>query len=88
MGKLSTPMSGGTGTTSPCLGCGVPVHRQRSLPLCRDDSRLLFADFRAQHRDLGPTEWQREYNRLHSSPAAVMAALAQARAERAVGATT
>jgi hypothetical protein len=75
--------------TMACLcECGRRLARSKSLPMCREASRLAFAHFRAQHRDLGPTEWQRAINRFYSSPAAVVAALAQARAERAVGATT
>jgi hypothetical protein len=73
-------------TTSPCLGCGAPVRRQRSLPLCREDSRLAFSIFRVQTRGMDVIEYGRAHSRFYGQPAVVAAALAQARAERAVGA--
>lgn len=60
----------------PCLGCGTPIARRKSLPLCKPDAARLRLIFRERSRGLDPNAYVVAFNRLHGDPMAVAVALA------------
>lgn len=55
-----------------CAGCGALLRSARQW-ICRPCLDAAWAAFKAAHQGVGPTEWQRAYNRTYGDRDALLA---------------